>query len=89
MTTSDELKEEFLDFIKTKREELINQVDEETFPFLKTIAEPESKEDENYAQVELKSILNDRDDCDTFLYELENHIIEMSTVSKNSKKGKA
>ena len=57
MTTSEELQEEIILFIQNKKQELESEVDEFTMPFIKTIAEPETDEDAEYAQKELQEAL--------------------------------
>jgi hypothetical protein len=86
MTDLEELQEEILLFIKNKREELNLEVDEFTMPFIKTLAEPENEDDEEYAQKELDDALSDKGDCDELLNELEKYLTENSkTPSKNHK----
>ncbi len=83
----EDLHEEILSFIKNKREELNTELDETTMPFIKTLAEPESDEDEKYAQKELDDALSDKCDCDELLNELEQFLTENSkTPSKNQKR---
>ncbi len=89
MTTSEDLKEEILEFIKSKKEEIEFQGTEESKPFLMTIAEPETDEELEYANENFDSINNDRLDCISLIDELENYINEISTVATNCQKNKA
>lgn len=89
MTTSEDLQEEFLEFIKTKREEIEFQGTEESEPFLLSMAEPENNDEFKYATRQFDSVNNDRLDCISFIDELENYINDMSTKSTNNQKGKA
>jgi len=88
MTEAEDLRQEILDFIKNKREELEAQLDEFTMPFLKTIAEPESEYEVEYAQKELDDALMDKGDCDEFLTELEEWLNDNAKLSSKNQKGK-
>ena len=87
MTTSEELREEIILFIKNKKQELEVEVDEFTMPFIKTLAEPETDADAEYAQKELDDALMDKGDCDELLEELEQWLTDNSkTISKEQRR---
>lgn len=89
MTTAEELKEEILEFIKEKREEITLQADEESLPFQKTIADYETNSEKEYAEDELKKVLNDKNDCESLLDNIESWLEDNSQTSTNNQKNKA
>ncbi len=89
MTTAEELKEEILEFIKEKREEITLQADEESLPFQKTIADYETNSEKEYAEDELEKVLNDKNDCESLLDNIESWLEDNSQTSTNNQKNKA
>lgn len=89
MTTAEELKEEILEFIKEKREEITCQADEESLPFQKTIDDYETESEQKYALEELKKVINDKNDCESLLDNIESWLEDNSQTSTNNKKNKA
>jgi hypothetical protein len=89
MTTAEELKEEILEFLKEKREEITLQADEESLPFQKTIADYETNSEKEYAEDELKKVLNDKNDCESLLDNIESWLEDNSQTSTNNQKNKA
>jgi len=89
MTTAEELKEEILEFIKEKREEITLQADEESLPFQKTIADYETNSEKEYAEDELEKVLNDKNDCESLLDNIESWLEDNSQTSTNNEKNKA
>lgn len=89
MTTAEELKEEILEFIKEKREEITFQADEESLPFIKTISDYETESEKEYAEDELKKVINDKNDCESLLDNIENWLEDNSQTSTNNQKHKA
>jgi hemerythrin superfamily protein len=89
MTTAEELKEEILEFIKEKREEITCQADEESLPFQKTIDDYETEGEQKYAFDELKKVINDKNDCESLLENIESWLEDNSTTSTNNQKNKA
>jgi uncharacterized alpha-E superfamily protein len=89
MTTAEELKEEILEFLKEKREEINFQADEESLPFQKTIADYETESEKEYAEDELEKVLNDKNDCESLLENIESWLEDNSQTSTNNQKNKA
>lgn len=89
MTTVEELQEEIMLFIKNKREELESEVDENTLPFIKTLAEPETEDESQYAQRELDNAIMDKSDCDGLLNDLEEWLIINGRIASKNKRGHA
>ena len=89
MTTAEELKDEILEFIKEKREEITFQADEESLPFQKTIADYETESEKEYAEGELEKVLNDKNDCESLLDNIEIWLEDNSQTSTNNQKNKA
>jgi|JI10StandDraft_1071094.scaffolds.fasta_scaffold112455_8 hypothetical protein len=89
MTTAEELKEEILEFLKEKREEITCQADEESLPFQKTIADYETEGEKEYAEDELNKVLNDKNDCESLLDNIESWLEDNSQTSTNNQKNKA
>lgn len=89
MTTAEELKEEILEFLKEKREEINSQADEESLPFQKTIADYETESEKEYAEDELNKVLNDKNDCESLLDNIESWLEDNSQTSTNNQKNKA
>lgn len=89
MTTAPELKQEILDFLKEKREELTAKADEESLPWIKTIAEPETEDDEEYAQKELDEVLMDNQDCTNLLNALQEWLDDYDDRETKSQKRRA